>query len=73
MTEQTCATLVPGERLCGDPADHIVTTGCVHEHIDRDAICDWHWKRMQEGDLRCPYCWRSSDPHDCAVVGRVTS
>lgn len=73
MTTQTCQTLIPGGQICGDPADHVVAAGCVHEHVDSDPICDWHWQRMQEGNLRCPHCWRSSDPHQCAVIGRVTS
>jgi hypothetical protein len=52
---------------CVSEVTHLVTGGCVHEHVTVDRpICAMHLRWWQEGDLpMCPDCWDGSVQHEC--------
>lgn len=43
-----------------------VTTGCVHEHISREPVCDLHLSALMAEPVYCHYC-HDVDGHFCRV------
>lgn len=61
------------DSLCGQPATHSGSAGCIHEHIITGGICDKHVKTVKDldGASQCVYCLTGPDPHRCTVNVKV--
>jgi len=56
---------------CGSAAVARIVAGCVHEHIVRSRACLDHIAALQSGKTSCHACITGSDPHECALIGRI--
>ena len=70
MSGPRCEAILRGIN-CADDAVTWLTIGCVHEHIDRVAVCasDLLAARVEIGLERfwCTPCEESRQPHECRI------
>lgn len=53
---------------CWSRAAAVVTTGCVHEHIETGPICQTHIDALAHGELICTPCIDCAEPHLCILT-----
>lgn len=63
-----CRSHNPKGDMCTAPATHVVTAGCVHEHVRTVPACAEHAERI--GKHWCSPCYRL-DGHRCRLLGRA--
>jgi hypothetical protein len=85
VDDRTCrvdaALGLPGRfagQPCGEPVVAVVEYGCLHEHIDRTAVCAGHRDVVIGGTAGCARCWEGPpvsrhEPHRCVLLGRVVA
>lgn len=57
------STVVAGTE-CPRPAIWFLVAGCVHEHLDRGGVCDYHRQWFTESGEYCNTCYLV-DGHHC--------
>lgn len=54
---------------CYDDAVAVVTSGCVHEHLDTAFVCSDHLQKLerQSSVMMCVKCADQEPAHRCAI------
>ncbi|WP_433364281.1 hypothetical protein [Streptosporangium sp. CA-115845] len=63
--EASCRVGDPG-LLCGRDVVITLVVGCVHEHLLRRPLCQFHVERLANGRVICGHCF-DADGHRCEL------